>query len=211
MATISFGTGIWAFVRPSWSPEFFGGVRGQMHHRPGAWQPSGSGGQCASQPSLLPRTFAVPCLCHGPHIAFSHSRSLLAKHRTTRRVCMCSCVRPCVRVHVCGSVHHAHTHTPVVCVCVGVNTAHAGDRPLKSGGARGFRGVKGPWKRADGCSKPATPRTALCDFLHHGLVAHVCISPAGGNGSLAISLFFGQMRGRLHPLPLLSHSFIEAV
>ena len=61
------------------------------------------------------------------------------------------------------------------CGCVSVRvTAHAGDRPLKSGGARGFLDVKGPLKRADGRSKPATPRSALCAFLHPDLVPNVC-------------------------------------
>ena len=61
-----------------------------------------------------------------------------------------------------------------VCVSVPVNTAHAGDRPPKSGRAQGFHVIKGPLKRADGRSKPATPRSALCAFLHHGLVPIVC-------------------------------------
>ena len=95
VATISFGIGIRAFVRPSWSPEFFRwGERSDASPSRSLDQPSGSGGQCASQPSLLPRTFAVLCLCHGPHIAFCHSRSLLAQHRTTPVVCACVC--PCV-------------------------------------------------------------------------------------------------------------------
>ena len=97
VAPISFGIGIRARFRASWS--FFGGVISEvvrcntvqeLASAIGLW-----GGQCVSQPPLLPRTFAVPCLCHGPHVAFSHSRSLLAQHRTTPVVCACGSVRAC--------------------------------------------------------------------------------------------------------------------
>ena len=66
--------------------------------------------------------------CHGPHIAFGHSRSRSGQHRTTPVICVC----PCVCVH-----------------------AQPGDRPPKKG-ARGFRDVEGSLKRANGRSKPAT-------------------------------------------------------
>ena len=62
----------------------------------------------------------------------------------------------------------------VVCLmCVPVNTAHAGERRKAGGGggAPGLRDVKAPLKHAEGRSKPATPRGALCAFLHHGFGA----------------------------------------
>ena len=171
VAPISFGIGIRAFVRPSWTPEFFGGVKGQMHHRPGAWiSHRALGGNVhrslhCCRGLLLSSAFATD---HTSPFAILGAFWLnTAPHPSCVRVCMCVSVR--------------------------VNTAHAGDRPPKSGGARGCHDVKGPLKRADGRSKPATPQSALCAFLHYGLVPNVCISPAGDNGSFAIYTFFGQL------------------
>ena len=59
-----------------------------------------------------------------------------------------------------------------------VNTAHAGDRPQKSRGARGYLDVKGPLQRADGRSKPATPAKRFVRFSTGLCLICVCVGGA---------------------------------
>ena len=133
MAPISFGIGIRAFVRPSWTPEFFGGVKGQMHHRPGAW---------ISHRALGGNVHRSLHCCRGLLLSYA-----FATDHTS----------PLAILGAFWLNTAPHPSYVRVGLCVRVNSAHAGDRAQKSGGARGCHNVKGPLKRADGRSKPATP------------------------------------------------------
>ena len=148
VGTISIDVGIRAFIRSSWTPEFFGGERSDASP-PRAWnQPSGSGRQCASQPPLLPRIFAVPCFCHGTDIAFCHSRSRSAQQCTTPFVCGVMCVCACV----CA-----------VCVRACEYRIRRRSTTQKRGSPR-FRDVKGPLKRADGPFQAGNPAKRFVRF-----------------------------------------------
>ena len=171
MATIPFGIGIRAFVRPSWSRRFFfGGVKGQMHRHSGAW---------FSHRALEGNAHRSRHCCRGLLLSYAFATDHTPPFAILGALWLNTAPRPlCVRV----SVH--------------VYTAHAGDRPQKSGGARGCQ-----WQRTLEARRwpfqAGNPREALCALFY--TTYNVCISPASDNGSFATFFLFGQMRGRLHP------------
>ena len=116
MATISFGIGMWALLRPSWTPGFFGAVRGHMHHRPELGSAIGLWGV---------NVYCSLHFCGGPLLSHPFDTDHTSPFAILGAVRFNTAPHPsCVCVRVCLSVR--------------VNAAHAGDRPPKSWGNARF-------------------------------------------------------------------------
>ena len=139
------------------------------------------GAMCA-----IASTAAEDFCCHMPsprtkHRLLPFSEPFGSTSHHTRPVCVCACAFPCVSI----------PHT------LKINHRKAGQRDVCAD-------VKGPLKRTDGCSKPATSRSALCASLHYGLVPNVRISQAGDDGNFAIYIVFRAAVRSFTPLTILS-------